>query len=129
MVSDLIKKKKLGEWHAYWLAEQILWFRSLGLDEIKIREHTKDELVFYSTATFDIDYLYPFGSREVAGNANRGQYDLKQHQEFSKQSMEIYDEKNAQNNDKQIIFLSGPLTKKSKLRFTGYPHFFIKPSR
>ena len=93
LVSDLIKKKKLGEWHAYWLAEQILWFRSLGLDEIKIREHTKDELVFYSTATFDIDYLYPFGSREVAGNANRGQYDLGQHEKESKSKMEIFDEK------------------------------------
>jgi len=92
-IKEMLEKNKLGEWHAYWLAEQILWFRSLGLDEIKIREHTKDELSHYSSATFDIDYEYPFGSKEVAGNANRGQYDLTQHQKESKQNMEIFDEK------------------------------------
>lgn len=92
-IREMVKKKKLGEWHAYWLAEQIIWFNSIGLYEIKIREHTKDELSHYSSATFDIDYDYPFGSKEVAGNANRGQYDLTQHQEHSKESMEIFDEK------------------------------------
>jgi glycyl-tRNA synthetase len=63
------------------------------LEEIKIREHTKDELSHYSSATFDIDYEYPFGSKEVAGNANRGQYDLKQHEKESKEKMEIFDDK------------------------------------
>ncbi len=92
-IGDILKKGKLDEWHAYWLAEQIKWFRSLGLTEIKIREHTKDELSHYSSATFDIDYEYPFGSKEVAGIANRGQYDLNQHQKESKESMEIFDEK------------------------------------
>ncbi len=93
VIKELLKKGKLDEWHAYWLAEQIIWFKKLGLNEIKIREHTKDELSHYSSATFDIDYEYPFGSKEVAGNANRGQYDLTQHQKESKQSMEVFDEK------------------------------------
>jgi glycyl-tRNA synthetase len=92
-INDLLNEKRLDEWHAYWLAEQVLWFNSLGLNEIKIREHTKDELSHYSSATFDIDYQYPFGSREVAGNANRGQYDLMQHEKFSRQKMDIFDEK------------------------------------
>jgi len=92
-IGTMLKQGKLGEWHAYWLAEQILWFNSMGLNEIKIREHTKDELSHYSSATFDIDYEYTFGSLEVAGNANRGQYDLTQHEKESKQSMEIYDDK------------------------------------
>ena len=92
-IEGIIKKKKLGEWHAYWLAEQVMWFRSIGLNEIKIREHIKKELSHYSSATFDIDYEYPFGSKEVAGNSNRGQYDLEQHQKESKESMEIFDEK------------------------------------
>ena len=91
-MKELIKKNKLEEWHAYWLAEQIKWFYSLGLKEIKIREHTKDELSHYSSATFDIDYMYPFGSLEVAANANRGQYDLKQHEKESKEEMAIFDE-------------------------------------
>jgi len=92
-IGNIVEEKRLGEWHGYWLSEQVLWFESLGLHEIKIREHTKKELSHYSSATFDLDYEYVFGSHEVAGNANRGQYDLKQHQEFSKQSMEIFDEK------------------------------------
>jgi len=91
-IKNLLEGTKLGEWHAYWLAEQIIWFRSLGLEEIKIREHTKEELSHYSSATFDIDYEYPFGSKEVAGNANRGQYDLLQHQKESKEKMEVFDE-------------------------------------
>src|SRR3989344_5065566 len=92
-IREMVKGGNLDEWHAYWLAEQILWFKSLNLNEIKIREHTRDELSHYSSATFDIDYEYPFGSREIAGNANRGQYDLTQHQNESKESMEIFDEK------------------------------------
>ena len=92
-IKEMLKENKFEEWHAYWLAEQILWFRNLGLDEIKIREHTKSELSHYSSATFDIDYEYSFGSKEVAGIANRGQYDLTQHQKESNQKMEIFDEK------------------------------------
>jgi len=92
-IQFLLDNNKLDQWHAYWLAEQIIWFNRLGLNEIKIREHMKEELSHYSSATFDIDYLYPFGSKEVAGNANRGQYDLLQHEKFSKEKMEIFDEK------------------------------------
>ena len=77
-MEDILKEKRLEEWHAYWLAEQIIWFKSIGLDKIKIREHMKDELSHYSSATFDIDYEYPFGSKEIAGIANRGQFDLKE---------------------------------------------------
>jgi glycyl-tRNA synthetase len=91
-IGKMLSEAKLGEWHAYWLAEQILWFYGLGLDKIKIREHTKDELSHYSSATFDLDYEYPFGSKEVAGIANRGQYDLTQHIKESKEKLEIFDQ-------------------------------------
>ena len=92
-IGKMIKERRLGNWHAYWLAEQMLWFKKLGiLDGIKIREHMKTELSHYSSATFDLDYEYPFGSKEIGGNANRGQYDLKQHEKFSGEKMEIFDE-------------------------------------
>ncbi|MBL7055646.1 glycine--tRNA ligase [Candidatus Woesearchaeota archaeon] len=93
-IRELVKKEKLDEWHAYWLAEQISWLYSIGLkkNNLKIREHTKKELSHYSSATFDIDYLFPFGSKEIAGNANRGQYDLKQHIQESKEKLEVFDE-------------------------------------
>ena len=93
-ISKMVEDKKLGKWHAYWLAEQMMWFYGLGLkkEDLKIREHTKTELSHYSSATFDMDYNYPFGSKEVAGNANRGQYDLNQHIKESKEKLELFDE-------------------------------------
>jgi len=93
-VSVLLKKKVLGEWHAYWLAESYLWFTELGVREenLRIRQHTKEELSHYSSATFDIDYYFPFGWKEIHGNANRGQFDLIQHQKHSKKSMALFDE-------------------------------------
>ena len=91
-IAKMLKEKRLDEWHAYWLGEQIMWFNSLGLDKIKVREHMKSELSHYSSATFDLDYEYPFGSKEIAGIANRGQYDLNQHIKESKQKLELFDE-------------------------------------
>lgn len=93
-IGGMIKSNKLDEWHGFWLAEQISWLLSLGLkiEHLKIREHTKTELSHYSSATFDIDYLYPFGSKEVAGIANRGQYDLNQHMKESGKDLSIFDE-------------------------------------
>jgi glycyl-tRNA synthetase len=97
-IGKMVSGKKLGEWHAYWLAEQMMWLYSLGLkrENLKIREHTKNELSHYSSATFDIDYSYPFGSKEIAGNANRGQYDLNQHIKESKENLELFDETSKQ---------------------------------
>jgi len=92
-IGEMLSEGRLDEWHAYWLAEQIFWYNSIGLREIKIREHKKDELSHYSSATFDIDYEYVFGSKELGGIANRGQYDLKQHAKESKQNLEVFDEK------------------------------------
>ncbi len=92
-IGKIIKEKRLVEWHAYWLAEQILWLDTIGLKDLKIREHTKDELSHYSSATFDIDFDYSFGSKEIAGNANRGTYDLMQHQKESGENMEVFDDK------------------------------------
>jgi glycyl-tRNA synthetase len=92
-IGALVKAKKLDEWHAYWLAEQLIWMEKLGLSEkVKVREHMKSELSHYSSATFDIDYEFPFGSKEIAGNANRGQYDLTQHTKESSQKLEVFDE-------------------------------------
>jgi len=93
-IGAMLKEKRLDKWHAYWLAEQMMFFKSIGLntDKIKIRQHMKDELSHYSSATFDLDYEYPFGSREIAGNANRGQYDLTQHAKESSQKLDYFDE-------------------------------------
>jgi glycyl-tRNA synthetase len=93
-ILTMLDEKRLEEWHAYWLAEQLSWYKELGInmDKLKVREHKKSELSHYSSATFDIDYEYPFGSKEVAGIANRGQFDLTQHIKESGEKLEFYDE-------------------------------------
>ena len=100
-IGELLKEKRADEWHAYWLAEQVLWYKELGIntEKIKIREHKKTELSHYSSATFDLDYEFPFGSMEIAGNANRTQFDLTQHSKESKQELDYFDE----NEKKRIV--------------------------
>ncbi len=102
-IGKMLKENRLEEWHAYWLAEQLLWYQSIGLFEIKLREHKKDELSHYSSATFDVDYEFPFGSKELGGIANRGQYDLTQHAKASSQKMEVRDEKYKNNMVARVI--------------------------
>jgi glycyl-tRNA synthetase len=82
------------EWHKYWLIKSYNWFLDLGInkDNLRIREHSKKELSHYSSATFDIEYQFPFGWKEIHGNANRGNFDLKQHMKHSKEKLELYDE-------------------------------------
>ncbi|MFH2020488.1 MAG: glycine--tRNA ligase [archaeon] len=93
-MKDLLKNKLLNEWHAYWLAESYLWFVNMGISEshLRIRQHTKKELSHYSSATFDVEYHYSFGWKEIHGNADRGQFDLTQHQKHSQKSMDLFDE-------------------------------------
>ncbi len=93
-IGAMVQKKKLSEWHAYWLGQQLLWIGSLGIspEHLRVREHVQTELSHYSSATFDIEYLYPFGWKEFAGIADRGQFDLSQHMKESKEKLEIFDE-------------------------------------
>lgn len=82
------------KWHAYWLAQELLWFESLGvrMEKFRIRQHVSDEKSHYSADTWDFEYEFPFGWKELLGMANRTDYDLKQHEEVSKKDMKIFDE-------------------------------------
>lgn len=88
--NKIIKNK----WHAYWLAEELRWFKFLGVDikKFRIRQHLKDELSHYSTDTWDIEYKFPFGWKEIQGIADRGNYDLSQHEKFSNNKFKVFDE-------------------------------------
>lgn len=78
-------------WHAYWLATELNWFKSLGvnIENFRIRQHMKNEKSHYATDTWDIEYNFPFGYKELQGIADRGIFDLTQHQTMSKKSMEL----------------------------------------
>jgi glycyl-tRNA synthetase len=80
------------DWHAYWLSQCLLWFKSLGCDlgNFRIRQHKKDELAHYSSDCWDIEYKFPFGWKELTGIADRSDYDLKRHEQFSGKDLKIF---------------------------------------
>ena len=82
------------EWFAYWKDFCVNWLLSLGMNKehIRLRDHDKEELSFYSKATTDIEYTFPFGWGELWGIADRTDYDLSQHQEVSGEDMSYFDD-------------------------------------
>jgi glycyl-tRNA synthetase len=81
------------QWYRYWLDERERWYIDLGIrpDHLRLREHDQDELSHYSSATSDIEYLFPMGWSELEGIANRGDYDLTQHAKHSGQKLDYVD--------------------------------------
>ena len=81
------------EWFEYWedYCEKFLINLGIKKENIRLRKHSKEELVFYSKGTTDIEFLYPFGWGELWGIANRTDYDLNKHQEYSKVDMSYLD--------------------------------------
>jgi glycyl-tRNA synthetase len=81
-------------WHKYWVEQRIRWYESIGLGRDTLVEYwqKKEELAHYAKATVDILFKFPFGTQELEGIAARGDFDLKQHQQFSGKSMEYFDE-------------------------------------
>src|SRR5437764_2400437 len=81
------------EWHRYWIEERRSWHLELGLREshLRVRAHGTEELSHYSSATSDLEYLYPIGWLELEGVANRGDYDLTQHTRHSGTKLEWID--------------------------------------
>jgi glycyl-tRNA synthetase len=78
----------------YWKHERNAWYERLGIrpDFLRLREHDPDELSHYSSGTADVEYLFPIGWSELEGIANRGQFDLTQHAEFSGEKLEYFDQ-------------------------------------
>jgi glycyl-tRNA synthetase len=77
-------------WYRYWIDERVSWYRRYGLREsrLRVREHGSEERSHYSQGTSDIEYLYPIGWSELEGVANRGDYDLTRHTQFSGTTLE-----------------------------------------
>ena len=89
-----VPPKEAQEWFEHWLGERMRWYEELGLrpDHLRLRAHEKDELSHYSSQTSDVEYLFPIGWSELEGIANRGDFDLKQHAEFSGEKLEYFDQ-------------------------------------
>ena len=82
------------EWFQYWRSFCENWLLSLGMkkENMRLRDHGKEELSFYSKGTTDIEFLFPFGWGELWGIADRTDYDLKQHAEHSKEDFTYLDQ-------------------------------------
>ena len=95
------------EWFKYWKEFCKNWLLSLGMTEenIRLRDHSKEELCHYSAATSDIEYKFPFGWGELWGIADRTNFDLTQHQEFSGKNLEYFD---AETNERYLPYVIEP---------------------
>lgn len=97
-LKSLVDQQLATPWHAYWLGLQYQWFLDLGIKpaHLRLREHTKEELAHYAGACFDIEYKFPFGWKEIHGNADRTQFDLQKHGEASGKPITVFDEETKQ---------------------------------
>jgi len=82
------------EWFAHWLQQRQGWYVDLGIrpDHLRLREHPREELSHYSSATSDVEYLFPIGWSELEGIANRGDFDLTQHARYSGEKLDYFDQ-------------------------------------
>lgn len=95
------------EWFGYWKDQCKAWLLSLGLreDNVRLRDHEKEELSFYSNATTDIEYLFPFGWGELWGIADRTDFDLKQHINQSGKALDYFDQ---EKNERYVPYVIEP---------------------
>lgn len=82
------------QWHAYWLVEALRWLTGIGVrkENLRLRQHVKTELSHYSLETWDVEYNYPWGWKELCGIANRTDFDMRQHAKFSGEDLSYFDE-------------------------------------
>jgi len=89
-----VPPEESADWYEYWCTERKAWYMGLGMPEdlLRLRAHAPDELSHYSSATSDVEFLFPWGWDELEGIANRGDYDLTQHAKHSGEKLDYYDQ-------------------------------------
>jgi glycyl-tRNA synthetase len=95
------------QWHEYWIAERWDWYVGLGMrpENLRIRPHRTDELSHYAKATVDVEYRFPFAWSELEGIANRTDFDLRRHAEFSGKDLTYFD---AERDERYMPFVIEP---------------------
>ena len=100
-----VAPEEADRWFEHWLGERERWYKELGIrpDHLRLRPHDSDELSHYSSATSDVEYLFPSTGggeegrwSELEGIANRGDFDLTRHAEFSGEKLEYFDQASGQ---------------------------------
>ncbi|MDD9139525.1 MAG: glycine--tRNA ligase [Candidatus Cardinium sp.] len=78
-------------WFDYWQARRKVWYNVLGISDEKLRFHPHQQLAHYATAAVDIEYAFPFGSKEVEGIHSRTDFDLRNHAHYARKKIEYFD--------------------------------------
>jgi glycyl-tRNA synthetase len=86
-----VRPEEATRYFKEWVDARFGWYEKIGLKNVKKREQTKEERAHYSTETIDIEYEFPFGTKEIEGVANRGDFDLKAHSSYSGQELSYHD--------------------------------------
>ncbi len=89
-----VQPEEAEKWFDYWVEARLQWYVDLGVkkENLRLFEHPKNGLAHYSKGTTDIEYKYPWGWGELEGIANRGDFDLTQHQKYSGKDLSVFDE-------------------------------------
>ena len=93
-IEFFVKPGEDEEWHQRWIQDRLEWYRQYGIqpEKLRLREHACDELAHYAKACTDIEYEFPFGWSELEGIANRTDFDLRQHAEYSGRDLTYFDD-------------------------------------
>lgn len=96
-----------GQWLDFWVKERFDWYVKLGIrkENLRLRQHGKEELAHYAKDCYDIEYLFPMGWSELEGIANRSDYDLTQHAKYSGRDLSYYD---GQRGERYIPYIIEP---------------------
>jgi len=93
-IEYFVPPEQADQWFEYWVQERMAWYAGLGIkpENLRLRPHCADELAHYASRCTDIEYRFPFSWAELEGIANRGDFDLRQHQEYSGRDLQFFDE-------------------------------------
>jgi glycyl-tRNA synthetase len=94
-----------AEWFAHWVEARRDWYIRFGIraENLRLREHAPEELAHYARACVDVEYRYPFGWGELEGIADRGDYDLRVHEEHSGEELRYFDEETREHIRPEVV--------------------------
>ena len=107
------KEEEENKWFDFWVNKRMDWYKSIGIPEsnLRLREHSDDELAHYASKTVDIEFLYPWGWGELEGIANRGTFDLSSHEKASGKDLSYFDPESNEKIIPTVIEPAGGLTR------------------
>jgi len=118
-----VRPEEAPKWFEYWVEERFNFYLKLGFKKENLKKYVypKEELAHYSDATVDIYYNYPFGFKELEGIANRTNYDLKRHSEYSREDLSYFDE---EKKEKFYPYVIEPSAGLDRLLFAIFIEFY-----